>query len=203
MTRSIRSPQAVALASDSKKLKHEAKKLDGNPPGGAFNLPSSLAFAGVQNKYFAVLMRGATETDAASMTGATWRSVYDERYAAENPTKVAKAFRFMVTDVLLSLRSPSVGEKAAWSYRLYAGPKSAATLAAAYQSHETLVANDLGFFDGIARVLVGVLNFFQRLTGNWGVAIILLTVTVRLVLFPINRRSQTAMARYQKKMKRV
>jgi len=52
-------------------------------------------------------------------------------------------------------------------------------------------------------VLVGVLNFFQRITGNWGVAIILLTVTVRLVLFPLNRHSQTAMARYQKKMKRI
>jgi YidC/Oxa1 family membrane protein insertase len=34
-------------------------------------------------------------------------------------------------------------------------------------------------------------------------AIILLTLFVRLVLFPLNRRSQTAMAKYQSKMKRV
>jgi YidC/Oxa1 family membrane protein insertase len=196
-------PQAVALARDSKKLKAETQKLDGNPPTGAFNLPAEVSFAGVQNKYFAVLMRGATELDAASMTGATWRSVPDERYAAENPTKAAKAFRYMVTEVLLSLRAPALGEKAAWSYRIYAGPKSVTTLEAAYPEHETLVARDLGFFDGIAHVLVGVLNFFQRVTGNWGVAIIFLTVTVRLVLFPINRRSQTSMARYQKKMKRI
>ena len=30
-----------------------------------------------------------------------------------------------------------------------------------------------------------------------------MTISVRLVLFPINRRSQTSMARYQKKMKRI
>jgi len=51
--------------------------------------------------------------------------------------------------------------------------------------------------------MLAVLRFFHGLCGNWGVAIILLTLLVRLVLFPINRRSQTAMARYQSKMKRV
>jgi YidC/Oxa1 family membrane protein insertase len=44
---------------------------------------------------------------------------------------------------------------------------------------------------------------FHGIVGNWGVAIILLTICVRLALFPINRRSQTSMARFQKKMKRL
>jgi YidC/Oxa1 family membrane protein insertase len=48
-----------------------------------------------------------------------------------------------------------------------------------------------------------VLGVLERATGNWGVAIILLTLLVRLILFPINRRSQTQMARYGKRMKRV
>jgi YidC/Oxa1 family membrane protein insertase len=52
-------------------------------------------------------------------------------------------------------------------------------------------------------VLLAVLNFFEGITGNWGVAIILLTISVRLLLFPVNRRSQTTMARYQSKMKRL
>jgi YidC/Oxa1 family membrane protein insertase len=58
-------------------------------------------------------------------------------------------------------------------------------------------------FSTIGHGLLFVLGFFHRLIGNWGVAIILLTLCVRTVLFPLNRRSQTAMARYQKKMKRV
>jgi YidC/Oxa1 family membrane protein insertase len=55
----------------------------------------------------------------------------------------------------------------------------------------------------VGNVLLWVLRFFHRLVGNWGIAIILLTICVRAVLFPVNRRSQTAMARFQKKMKRL
>ena len=58
-------------------------------------------------------------------------------------------------------------------------------------------------FSLIAGFLLVVLRFLQSIVGNWGVAIILLTITVRAVLFPINRRSQTAMSRYQAKMKRL
>jgi len=52
-------------------------------------------------------------------------------------------------------------------------------------------------------VLVRVLGFLEGLTGNWGIAIILMTIMVRSLLFPLNRRSQTSMARYQQQMKRV
>jgi YidC/Oxa1 family membrane protein insertase len=51
--------------------------------------------------------------------------------------------------------------------------------------------------------LLAVLKLIQRLTHNWGVAIIVLTLAIRALLFPLNRRAQTAMARYQTKMKRV
>lgn len=55
----------------------------------------------------------------------------------------------------------------------------------------------------IAGLLLTVMQLLHGLTGNWGIAIILLTILIRVILFPLNRRSQTAMARYQKKMKRV
>jgi YidC/Oxa1 family membrane protein insertase len=58
-------------------------------------------------------------------------------------------------------------------------------------------------FNSIGNGLLWFLGIMHGITGNWGMAIILLTLCVRAALFPINRRSQTAMARYQKKMKRV
>ena len=61
----------------------------------------------------------------------------------------------------------------------------------------------MGMFSSIANVLLFVLDGFHALTQSWGLAIILLTIAVRAILFPINRRSQTAMARYQTKMKRL
>jgi len=79
---------------------------------------------------------------------------------------------------------------------------------AEHADFEALVDGDIGSFcglfslAGLGAVLVGILRFFHGIVGNWGVAIILLTLVVRLLLYPINRRSQTAMARFQKKMKR-
>ena len=52
-------------------------------------------------------------------------------------------------------------------------------------------------------MLTAILSFFHGIAGNWGVAIVLLTLFVRLALFPFNRRSQTAMARHATKMKRI
>lgn len=47
---------------------------------------------------------------------------------------------------------------------------------------------NLGFFSPVAKVLVGVLLFFHdKITfGNWGLAIILMTVGVRVLLFPLS-----------------
>lgn len=49
---------------------------------------------------------------------------------------------------------------------------------------------NLGFFSPVARFLVGVLVFFHdHITGNWGLAIILMTICLRLLLFPLTFKS--------------
>ena len=170
---------------------------------GAYAVDSPLSFAGVQEKYFAVLLHGANESAQHSLIGASSRRVYDQEAGHVDPQHPENGWRQLVTDVQLELSLPAQGEKRTWSYVLYAGPKDPARMEAAWADHTALVRNDQGIFHGIASVLLSILNFFQRITGNWGVAIILLTLTVRTILFPINRRSQTAMARYQAKMKRL
>jgi len=69
--------------------------------------------------------------------------------------------------------------------------------------YEAVTLEEIGLFTGVGKVILAILSFYQGLVGSWGMAIILMTLTVRLMLFPINRRSQTAMARFQTKMKRV
>jgi YidC/Oxa1 family membrane protein insertase len=44
----------------------------------------------------------------------------------------------------------------------------------------------LGYFTPVARFLVGVLRFFHGVTNNWGISIILMTVCLRLALFPLS-----------------
>jgi YidC/Oxa1 family membrane protein insertase len=64
-------------------------------------------------------------------------------------------------------------------------------------------SEDLGFFGVFARAILAVLNLFHGLTQSWGWSIVLLTITVRLVLFPINRKSQISMLRHSEVMARI
>ena len=187
-------PQASVIPRDDK----------GRQSAGPFELPEGeISFAGVHNKYFAVLMHGADPFSQASLVSARWRRLRDDEFAAAHPDKAAENWRFMATDLVLELEVPPQGEVRRYAYDVYAGPKDRELMEAEWRDHEALVKKDLGFFDGIASVLLAILGFFHRVTGNWGIAVILLTLMVRTLLFPVNRRSQTAMARFQKKMKRL
>jgi YidC/Oxa1 family membrane protein insertase len=53
----------------------------------------------------------------------------------------------------------------------------------------------------INRILLIWMGLMHSLTHNWGVAIILLTVTVKALLFPLNRMQSRTMETFQKKMK--
>ncbi len=66
----------------------------------------------------------------------------------------------------------------------YMGPKDRDHLAI-YGHGATEVLN-LGFFGAIARVLVAYLRWIHGIIGNWGWSIVLLTISVRTLLFPLS-----------------
>ncbi len=69
----------------------------------------------------------------------------------------------------------------------YIGPKERDILAAAGGGkHDLSELIDLGFFSAIAKVLVAFLLKVHSVIPNWGLAIILLTVTARTLLFPLS-----------------
>ncbi len=75
----------------------------------------------------------------------------------------------------------------------YVGPKDGALLAQA--GHGLTDAVDLGFFSIIARAMVRLLGFIHGFVGNWGLAIILMTLCVKLVLFPLTLSQLRSMAK--------
>ena len=52
---------------------------------------------------------------------------------------------------------------------------------------------DFGIWELICNVLLFFMKYFHAVTGNWGVAIILLTVLVKLVLLPLTYKSMVGM----------
>jgi len=76
---------------------------------------------------------------------------------------------------------------------LYVGPQEQSRLRAAAPGLDLVV--DYGFLAIIAWPLFWLLEKFHALSGNWGVAIILLTVLIKLVFFPLSAASYKSMAK--------
>jgi len=74
---------------------------------------------------------------------------------------------------------------------LYAGPKSYTALEAYGKGLETMV--DYGWFGLLAKPMFWLMQQFFVFTGNYGIAIILLTIVVRIILFYPSLKSATAM----------
>jgi YidC/Oxa1 family membrane protein insertase len=96
------------------------------------------------------------------------------------------------------------GEEQVFTYELYVGPKHRPHLLAA--GHELARAEHAGswfWMRGLMTALLQMLNFFHALVGNYGVAILLLTVVVRLVLYPLTHHQMKIMAHTQREMARI
>jgi YidC/Oxa1 family membrane protein insertase len=85
------------------------------------------------------------------------------------------------------------GATARVSAPLYAGPQEQQRLQAAAPGLDLVV--DYGFLAIIAWPLFWLLGKLHALTGNWGVAIILLTVLIKLAFFPLSAASYRSMAK--------
>jgi YidC/Oxa1 family membrane protein insertase len=91
----------------------------------------------------------------------------------------------------------TVKEKAgSRTFGMYAGPKSFTLLRAEGHGLEQLV--DYGWFGILAKPMFWLLQQFHSFTGNYGIAIILLTIVVRALLFYPSLKSATAMEEMKK-----
>ncbi|MDR0587355.1 MAG: membrane protein insertase YidC [Burkholderiales bacterium] len=76
---------------------------------------------------------------------------------------------------------------------LYAGPQDQDVLSQLAPSLNLVV--DYGIFTVIAKPMFWLVNFFYRLIGNWGWAIIAMTILIRLVFYPLNAAAARSMAK--------
>lgn len=88
------------------------------------------------------------------------------------------------------------GKSAQLSTRLYAGPQEQENLKALAPGLEHVV--DYGWLTVLAYPLFVLLNWLQNLVVNWGVAIILLTVLIKLAFYPLSAASYKSMAQMRK-----
>ena len=101
------------------------------------------------------------------------------------------------TAAIIGIRTDNTSIDAGTSYdfnsKLWIGPKDQEAMAAIADNLDLTV--DYGWLWFISIPLFKILSFFHSLIGNWGFSIILLTLVVRGVMFPLTKAQYTSMAK--------
>ena len=106
------------------------------------------------------------------------------------PVEEAKAWTYKGSPVIAFKSKAGVNK-----FVLYAGPKEHERLENLNIGLEHII--DYGFFSIIARPLFWILLFFYRFFGNYGWAIILLTIVTRIPFIPLLNKGQKSMRKLQ------
>ncbi len=117
------------------------------------------------------------------------------------------AIRTYQTDYLEDPQTVAIGGTASANARLFAGAKEASVVGINFPfaglggynkqlgvNHFDLLI-DWGWFYFITKPMFLALDFFYRLVGNFGVSILLVTVLVKLLFFPLANKSYASMAK--------
>jgi len=100
-------------------------------------------------------------------------------------------------DATIGFKSPlktiAPGSTETFETNLWIGPKLQEEMAQVGDNLDLTV--DYGWLWWLAQPLFKLLLFFQGIVGNWGVAIILITFTVKGLLYPLTKAQYTSMAK--------
>jgi len=145
----------------------------------------------------------------------TWMSVGDRYYAMrvlpEDATgKFAFTSRNIDAETWLQGMTYTVapgleaGAEKTASFRIFVGSSDTDRMGLVHEDLPEAV--DLGWFAFFGKPLLYLLKLFHSFVGDWGVAIILLTLTMKLLLFPLTQtafKSSQAMQGIQPQMKEI
>jgi len=80
--------------------------------------------------------------------------------------------------------------------RLFFGPKQTEVLKSLEVNAQKII--DFGWFDIIAKPLIWALNMMNKVTHNYGIDIIILTILIKIIFYPLTVKSSTSMKKMQK-----
>jgi len=155
------------------------------PKQGLVMEPGQTAFAGFQDAYFLSVFRPRTAV----------AEVRVEVLETSSPDPDGKPVAGSVLQVLLA---PAGGEL---DGQLLGAPKEYDLLHAIGGGVERTL--DFGMFGFISVIFLKALRWIYGVVGNYGLAIILLTVVIRVLLFPLMHTSTVSMRRMQKLQPKV
>ena len=150
-----------------------SKSAAGMPVESVVDVPGARSWIAVKNRFFVAALVGLSDN-----TG--FRAVAARDPAAQN---------YLVKSVSAAASFGGIPEKA--SYTLYIGPKRQALLWDLGMKD----VMEFGMWRWVCYPMVWVLNLFNSWIPSYGIAIILLTILVRLIFWPLTHKSTISMRR--------
>ncbi len=103
---------------------------------------------------------------------------------------------FLESDVTSPAFSVAPGQVVTVAHKLFVGPKEIDVLKA--QGSQLVQSLNLGWFSAIAKPMLYSLKFFYGFVGNYGIAIIIITVILKILFFPLTHKSYKSMKEMSK-----
>jgi len=167
----------------------DGKRKNNRIRSGELQIDNRFGWAGIVGKYFAVI--GIADDAEYSLT-------FSQPVTDSIPTTAA--FMYLSRPAIRSSKNSDI-------YRFYVGPKTSETL----RVFNRVESNPFGLADRnldsavdtmkvlgwLERILQEVLDALYRVVPNYGIAILLLTVLVKALLFPITRKSYQSTSKMQ------
>jgi len=164
------------------------------PPKSESKNEPPIIWAAMHSRYFAAAIIPEGKLNAQYKKNDTLTSKKQVEYVT-SPSDAA--------DVIIPGFTLNAGEHRTDQFALYIGPKDDNFLkqVRAPVSDEPVSLNkliQLGFFGWLAKGLLWLLNAIYAVTRNYGIAIIVITTLLKVVIYPLTRKSQQSMVDMQK-----
>lgn len=180
---------------------------DGNtPPAKTMMIPSYLGAAVYteENKYQKIPFSDLDKGNADYPTNANdgWIAMLEHYFLTawlpqqQTPREYfakRQSDNLYTAGVIVPAGAAAPGETITTTMPFYAGPEEQDDLAELAPGLELTV--DYGWLTMVAKPLFRLLSFYHSWIGNWGIAIILLTMTVKLLFFPLSAAGYRSMAK--------
>ena len=150
------------------------KYLDATDKEESENYKKAISWTAVDESYFAIAIHPDKDNAKCQI---------------ENDGELIKSYLEIPIQI-------ATGSSQTIAYDIYMGPKEAEYLSVF--GYELPAIIDYGWIEVLAKPMAWILSVFHDWTGNWGLAIILLTLIVRLLLWPIAHKGQVGMMNMSK-----
>ncbi len=166
----------------------------------------NIHWAGVTNQYFTSIVTPVADEKASSDVLAKQRGnrVWSRRFnvstdvwtAAGHSPEGQKGERYGVDGALgmpgFTLAS---GQSVAQSFTIYTGPREYRRLKALGSQEADIM--DFGMFGIVSKTLLNSMNTLRAWLGNYGFAIMVLTLVIKSLMWPLQNKATTSMKRMQ------